>query len=153
MWKYYESSEKAKDDAKNLTNINNGLWSKYRIPNFNKKQKSILFISHLSDIYRQSLTSYITFLLINENFYTINEYLVKYKYLLDNLYIADTKAEIALKKSDCKNLLGYVNTKKNQSLYEMSYNQLRLVIKYYGLCDKNNTEVYKYLDLYKKFNQ
>lgn len=153
LWKYYDSPDLAKTDTKNLIDINNFLWSKYLLPKFNKEQKNILFLRHVEDLYKQSLVSYMNFLLTNDKFSDLENYLILSKNLLTKNQLLDYSALIAIKKKDCRELQKYIKNKKSTNVYELSLDQIKIFVKFYGLCDSNNQEVYLYLNIYKKFNQ
>lgn len=153
LWKYYDTPNHAKEDTQNLLQTNEKLWKGFHIPILAAKQKNILFLSHLQELYARSMNAYLMWLINNNEYDTAIKHIINNQSLLGKDNIIDMNAQLALKKKDCTELKNYQGVMSKKNMYELSLMQLEAIIKYYGICDQNNQGVYKYLRVYQKFKQ
>jgi len=151
LWKYYPTKKAAKADTEMIIRQNNRFWADHSIPNLTEKNKNFLFLVNLKDIYTRSLASFINLLVVNKRFTNANRLITKFSKNFTESERVGFYSDMAIKKGDCQELKKYADYIINHK--ELTYDSLFLsrLIKYYGLCDKNNPRAYKYLKLYRRY--
>ncbi len=148
-WKYYPSKTAATSDINNVIAFDRQFWQNFPLPKLNDNSKSLLYFYSLQKIAFTAYVNYGKILIDNDHLAEADAVFRRaYNYFGEGSTDPDLINSFVEKK-DCK-MAKYYLGKMDQNNFLLTSNNVKILIKYFGICHIKISDPEKYVELYNK---